>query len=198
MDVISGLVHGFGVALTPMNLAMCLVGCFLGTIVGVLPPGANALAGLHAEIWPVLHFEPPTRRGPFGLLVVGRLADGASLTSVRRELDAISVALFDAWPSFQDRVARLTPVPLREAILGNAGHTLGMLAAAVALVLLISVANVASLMLVRATGRWREVSRTRIGCRSTCSSSAVRSVSRSSSSTRSTRSSRSGGCISRA
>jgi putative ABC transport system permease protein len=127
------------------------------TIVGVLPPGANALAGLHAEIWPVLHFEPPTRRGPFGLLVVGRLADGASLTSVRRELDAISVALFDAWPSFQDRVARLTPVPLREAILGNAGHTLGMLAAAVALVLLISVANVASLMLVRATGRWREV-----------------------------------------
>src|SRR4051812_3807016 len=37
MDVVSGLMHGFAVALTPGNLAMCLAGCFLGTIVGVLP-----------------------------------------------------------------------------------------------------------------------------------------------------------------
>src|SRR4051812_35200102 len=37
MDVVSGLMHGFAVALTPANLAMCLAGCFLGTIVGVLP-----------------------------------------------------------------------------------------------------------------------------------------------------------------
>ncbi|MGH7633026.1 MAG: ADOP family duplicated permease, partial [Gemmatimonadaceae bacterium] len=127
------------------------------TIVGVLPAGMRELAGLHAEIWPVLHLEPPTRRGPFGMLVVGRLANGVTLDAARRELAAISVALLGAWPSFQDHTARLTPVSLREAILGNAGRTLGMLAAAVALVLLIAVANVASLMLVRATGRWREV-----------------------------------------
>jgi putative tricarboxylic transport membrane protein len=37
MDIVSGLLHGFAVALTPANLAMCLAGCFLGTIVGVLP-----------------------------------------------------------------------------------------------------------------------------------------------------------------
>src|SRR3954447_3359104 len=37
MDVLTGLMHGFAVALTPANLAMCLAGCFLGTIVGVLP-----------------------------------------------------------------------------------------------------------------------------------------------------------------
>lgn len=37
MDVFSGLMQGFAVALTPMNLLMCLVGCFLGTVVGVLP-----------------------------------------------------------------------------------------------------------------------------------------------------------------
>ena len=37
MDLFPGLMHGFAVALTPGNLAMCLAGCFLGTIVGVLP-----------------------------------------------------------------------------------------------------------------------------------------------------------------
>ena len=37
MDVISGLVQGFAVALTPTNLLMCLVGMLLGTVIGVLP-----------------------------------------------------------------------------------------------------------------------------------------------------------------
>jgi len=37
MDVFNGLMQGFAVALTPMNLALCLAGCFLGTVVGVLP-----------------------------------------------------------------------------------------------------------------------------------------------------------------
>ena len=37
MDVISGLGHGFAVALTPANLLMCLAGTFLGTVIGVLP-----------------------------------------------------------------------------------------------------------------------------------------------------------------
>ena len=37
MDVLSGLMQGFSVALTPINLGMCFLGCFLGTVVGVLP-----------------------------------------------------------------------------------------------------------------------------------------------------------------
>ncbi len=37
MDVISGLLQGFAVALTPLNLMWCFIGCFLGTVVGVLP-----------------------------------------------------------------------------------------------------------------------------------------------------------------
>ena len=37
MDVFSGLMQGFAVALTPTALAMCFVGVLLGTIVGVLP-----------------------------------------------------------------------------------------------------------------------------------------------------------------
>src|SRR5512138_3036903 len=37
MDVASGLLQGFQVALTPAALGMCLVGVVLGTVIGVLP-----------------------------------------------------------------------------------------------------------------------------------------------------------------
>src|SRR5213592_594650 len=37
MDIVGGLLHGFAVALQPLNILWCFVGCFLGTVVGVLP-----------------------------------------------------------------------------------------------------------------------------------------------------------------
>src|SRR5512146_28725 len=37
MEVINGMLHGFEVALTPINLWWCFVGVFLGTVVGILP-----------------------------------------------------------------------------------------------------------------------------------------------------------------
>ncbi len=37
MEVINGMLHGFAVALTPVNLWWCFIGVFLGTVVGILP-----------------------------------------------------------------------------------------------------------------------------------------------------------------
>ena len=37
MDIVSGMLHGFQVALTAQNLMMCVVGVVLGTVIGVLP-----------------------------------------------------------------------------------------------------------------------------------------------------------------
>src|ERR671912_129677 len=37
MEVISGLMQGFAVALQPMNLLWCFLGVVLGTVVGVMP-----------------------------------------------------------------------------------------------------------------------------------------------------------------
>ena len=37
MDTWYFLMQGFGVALTPENLLIALIGCFIGTIVGLLP-----------------------------------------------------------------------------------------------------------------------------------------------------------------
>ena len=37
MEIFDNLMLGFGIALTPANLFYALVGCVLGTLVGVLP-----------------------------------------------------------------------------------------------------------------------------------------------------------------
>jgi putative tricarboxylic transport membrane protein len=47
MDVLHSLMHGFAVFFTPYNLWMAVVGCFFGTLVGVLPGlGASATIAL--------------------------------------------------------------------------------------------------------------------------------------------------------
>src|SRR5919108_6445298 len=37
MDILGGLLQGFALALQPVNLFWCLVGCALGTVVGIMP-----------------------------------------------------------------------------------------------------------------------------------------------------------------
>ncbi|MEO8451283.1 MAG: ABC transporter permease [Gemmatimonadota bacterium] len=133
------------------------------TVIGVLPVGVTT--NLRADIWPVLQLKTPERRGPFGYRVVGRLADGVTLEAAQRDLAGVSRRIFPIWAaSFHDSTALITPVSLRTAMLGDAGQTLSVFIVAVVLVLLISMANVASLMLVRASGRAREVGlRTALG-----------------------------------
>src|SRR6185437_7145077 len=128
------------------------------TVVGVLDPRVKVMSGRTA-VWPDAQPRKPTRRGPFGLLVVGRMKAGVTVTDAARDLARISRREFVVWQaSFQDRAAVLVPWSLRRTILGDAPQSLGLFAAAVVLVMLIAVANVAGLMLVRAAGRWREVS----------------------------------------
>ena len=43
MDLLNNLVLGFGVALSPWNVLLCLIGALVGTLVGVLP-GLGPLA----------------------------------------------------------------------------------------------------------------------------------------------------------
>lgn len=128
-------------------------------VVGVLPPGAMTVAGFRTDVIPAYQPRQPTRRGPFGLVVVGRLKDNVSMATLRADLDGVSRRIFPLWQSgFKDSTARYAPVPLRTAIIGNAPKTLWMFAAAAALLLLTAVANVANLMLARMTSRARELS----------------------------------------
>jgi putative ABC transport system permease protein len=128
------------------------------TVVGVLPVGLEELAGRRADAWPVLRLQAPTRRGPFYLRVVARLKPGTSLDAAERDLAAISARIFPAWESsFHDRTATLAPYPLRQVIVGDADAQVGLFGAAVVLAFLIALANVATLMLVRASAREQEL-----------------------------------------
>jgi predicted permease len=129
------------------------------TVVGVLPAGVTHLAGVHVPVWGALQLETPKRRGPFGMLVYARLKDGVTLDAARKDLAGVSERIFPIWAAgYQDNSSKLTPVPLRTVMLRDAPKTLALFGAAALMVLLIAVANVASLTLVRATARAPELS----------------------------------------
>ncbi len=128
------------------------------TVVGVLPPGQGELAAVPAQVWLQLKLATPSRRGPFWLRGIGRLRPGLTIADATRDLAGISERIFPLWAAgFRDQTARLTPVPLRDAIVGQSGRQLWLFGGAVLLVLLVATANVATLMLVRASAREQEL-----------------------------------------
>ncbi len=87
--------------------------------------------------------------------VMGRLKPGVSLTAAQAEVDSIEKGLRAALPEFHPNSIRV--VPLREHFTGDVRKPLLVLFIAVAFLLVIACANVANLMLARATEREREL-----------------------------------------
>jgi putative ABC transport system permease protein len=127
-------------------------------VVGVMPPGVGPLEGATADLWPVLQLEPPTRKGPFFLRVVGRLEPGVSREAAVAELRQINAEMFPVWAdSYADQRARWGAISAMDWVVGDVRPALLVLFGGAIFVLLIAATNVANLVVSRATVRSREL-----------------------------------------
>ena len=133
------------------------------TIVGILPNLPFSWVGPSAEVWttkpyvlPGISYERMMRGSGF-LRVVGRLKPGMTLEQARAALPPLEQSYRARYPDKIDSSSVMTLKTLPEDVTGNLRPAFATLLAAVAFVLLIACSNVANLLLVRFSGRRREI-----------------------------------------
>lgn len=96
-------------------------------------------------------------RGSHWIGGLGRMKSGVSIEQARADLMTISARLIKEYRKADDTAVHSLVFPLKDRLTGNSRQPLLILFGAVALVLLVACANIANLLLARATRRQREL-----------------------------------------
>ena len=127
------------------------------SIVGVLPPGQRFPQD--AGVWvPIANLDQNDRTSRYyhAISAIGRLHAGVTARQANAELGAIAARLARAYPDTNQNIGAKV-VPMQDEYVGGLGRALMIVWGAVALVLFIACANVASMLLARSANRQSEM-----------------------------------------